>query len=40
VFTPEPARLEAALWDEYPGMDVRSGSSFNMQFERKRGRGR
>jgi hypothetical protein len=39
VFTPVPTSVEAGLWDEWPGMEVRSGSSFNMQFERKGGVG-
>lgn len=34
VFTPSPTFLPIGLWDEWAGMDVRAGSSFNMQFER------
>jgi hypothetical protein len=37
VFTPVPTSVEAGLWDDWAGMDVRSGSSFNLQFARKRG---
>jgi hypothetical protein len=37
VFTPAPTSVDAGLWDVWPGMQVRSGSSLNMQFERKRG---
>lgn len=35
VLTPAPTYLPIGLWDEWPGMDVRSGSSFNVQFERR-----
>jgi hypothetical protein len=28
-------RRPMGLWDEWPGMDVRTGSSFNMQFTRQ-----
>lgn len=35
VFTPAPTFLPIGLWDEWPGMDVRAGSSFNMQFTRQ-----
>jgi hypothetical protein len=34
VFTPSPTYLPIDLWDDWSGMDVRAGSSFNMQFER------
>lgn len=33
--TPSPTFLPVGLWDDWSGMDVRSGSSFNMQFERR-----
>jgi hypothetical protein len=35
VFTPTPTSLPIELWDEWSRMEVRSGSSFNMQFERR-----
>ena len=35
VFSPAPTFLPIALWDEWPGMDVASGSSLNMQFDRR-----
>ncbi len=35
VFTPAPTFLPIGLWDEWAGMDVRAGSSFNMQFKRE-----
>jgi hypothetical protein len=35
VFTPAPTFLPIGLWDGWPGLDVSSGSSFNMQFERR-----
>ncbi|AHI67734.1 hypothetical protein NX868_11345 [Burkholderia thailandensis] len=35
TFAPAPTFLPIGLWDEWAGMDVRSGSSFNMQFERE-----
>lgn len=31
---PESNTLEAKLWDDWPGMEIVPGSSFNMQFER------
>lgn len=34
VLTPAPTFLPIGIYDEWPGMDVRAGSSFNMQFER------
>jgi hypothetical protein len=34
VFTPAPTFLPIGLWDKWAGMDVRAGSSFNMQFTR------
>jgi hypothetical protein len=34
-FAPAPTFLPVGLWDEWAGMDVRAGSSFNMQFERR-----
>lgn len=34
TFVPAPTFLPIGLWDEWTGMDVRAGSSFNMQFER------
>jgi hypothetical protein len=33
-FTAAPTFLPVQLWDEWSGMDVRAGSSFNMQFGR------
>lgn len=38
VFSPAPTFLSVGLWDDWPGMDVRPGSSFNMQFKRRRER--
>jgi len=35
VFMPAPTFLPIGLWDEWAGMDVQSGSSFNMQFKRR-----
>jgi hypothetical protein len=35
VFTPAPTFVPVGLWDEWAGMDVRAGSSFNMQFMRR-----
>ena len=35
VFTPEPTFVPVGLWDEWAGMDVRAGNSFNMQFTRR-----
>jgi hypothetical protein len=35
VFTPVPTPLPVDLWDVWSGMDVKSGSSFNMQFDRR-----
>jgi hypothetical protein len=35
TFTPAPTFLPISLWDEWSGMDVRAGSSFNMQFVRR-----
>jgi hypothetical protein len=35
VFTPAPTFVPVGLWDEWTGMDVRAGSSFNMQFTRR-----
>lgn len=34
-FTPAPTFLPVGLWDQWAGMDVRSGNSFNMQFSRR-----
>lgn len=34
AFNPAPTYLPIELWDEWAGMDVKAGSSFNMQFER------
>lgn len=34
AFNPAPTYLPIELWDEWAGMDVRAGSSFNMQFDR------
>jgi hypothetical protein len=36
AFSPAATYLPVGLWDEWAGMDVRAGSSFNMQFERAR----
>ncbi len=38
VFSPAPTFLPIGLWDEWAGMDVCAGSSFNMQFERQSSR--
>ncbi len=35
VFAPAATSLPIGLWDEWEGMDVQAGSSFNMQFDRK-----
>jgi hypothetical protein len=35
TFTAAPTFLPVDLWDEWSGMDVRAGSSFNMQFKRQ-----
>jgi hypothetical protein len=35
VFSAAPTFLPIGLWDEWPGMDVRAGSSFNLQFRRQ-----
>jgi hypothetical protein len=35
VFKPAPTFLPIGLWDKWAGMDVRAGSSFNMQFKRR-----
>jgi hypothetical protein len=35
VFTPQPTELEGSLWDEWPGVAVTPGSSFNFQFKRR-----
>jgi hypothetical protein len=35
VATPEATSLEAGLWDEWPGLTVGSGTSMNMQFQRR-----
>lgn len=34
VLSPAPTYLPIGIYDEWAGMDVRAGSSFNMQFER------
>jgi hypothetical protein len=34
-FAPAPTFLPIGLWDEWAGMDVRAGSSLNMQFDRQ-----
>jgi hypothetical protein len=34
-FAPAPTYLPVGLWDNWAGMDVVSGSSFNMQFTRR-----
>jgi hypothetical protein len=34
-FVAAPTFLPIGLWDEWSGMDVRAGSSFNMQFQRR-----
>jgi hypothetical protein len=36
VFSPAPTYLPIDIYDEWAGMDVRSGSSFNMQFKRNK----
>jgi hypothetical protein len=33
--TARPTTLPAGLWDEWPGMAIAPGDSFNMQFERR-----
>jgi hypothetical protein len=33
-FAPAPTFLPIGLWDEWSGMDVRAGSTFNLQFQR------
>jgi hypothetical protein len=30
-----PTRIDAGLWDQWPGLAIRSGDSFNMQFTRR-----
>jgi hypothetical protein len=35
TFTAAPTFLPIGLWDEWSGMDVRAGSSFNLQFMRQ-----
>ena len=35
VFVPVPTALPVDLWDDWAGMDVESGMSFNMQFDRR-----
>jgi hypothetical protein len=35
IAVPVPTRLEKGMWDEWPGMTVKSGDSFNMQFARR-----
>jgi hypothetical protein len=35
LFAPAPTRLPAGLWDDWPGMTVAAGDSFNMQFARR-----
>jgi hypothetical protein len=32
---PGATRLESGLWDVWPGMTIKSGDSFNMQFKRR-----
>ena len=34
-FRSSATSLPIGLWDEWEGMDVQAGSSFNMQFDRK-----
>jgi hypothetical protein len=34
-FAPAPNRLSAGLWDQWPGMTVASGATYNMQFTRR-----
>ncbi len=36
VFHPAPTYLPISIYDEWPGMDVGAGSSFNMQFNRSK----
>jgi hypothetical protein len=36
TFTAKPTHLEHGLWDEWKGMDIHGGESFNMQFDRRR----
>lgn len=33
TFTPAPTELPFGLWDEWKGMNVKAGASFNMQFD-------
>jgi len=35
LFAPQPTSLPCGLWDRWPGMQITSGSSFNMQFKRR-----
>ncbi|MCG8409001.1 MAG: hypothetical protein MI923_27665 [Phycisphaerales bacterium] len=35
VAVPTPTTLPKGLWDVWPGMDIRPGDSFNMQFQRQ-----
>jgi hypothetical protein len=35
TFAPAPTFLPINMWDEWSGMDVRAGSSFNLQFKRR-----
>lgn len=35
LFKPKATSLQGALWDEWPGVAVASGSSFNFQFKRR-----
>lgn len=35
VFAPAPTFLPVGLWDDWSGMNVTTGSSFNMQFQRR-----
>jgi hypothetical protein len=35
TFTPAPTFLPVGLWDEWSGMNVCAGSSFNLQFDRR-----
>jgi hypothetical protein len=34
VFNPAPTYIPVGIYDEWPGMNVTAGSSFNMQFDR------
>ena len=34
MVSPNAASLQKGLWEEWPGMDINPGDSFNMQFER------